>query len=147
MRLKVGAGVLVLAGALLLAACGSSGSGATSGTSSTSGASNGGTSITISNFMFDPMSLTVAPGGTVQRDQQGLGHPYPDGYRRAVQHRRHRSEPDEDVHGADEARDLPLHLQHPPVHDGLHHREVNRRARAAVTDGGNAGQNAGACRS
>ena len=67
MRLKVGAGVLVLAGALLLAACGSSGPAATSsGTSTTSGASGGGTSITISNFMFDPMSLTVAPGGTVR---------------------------------------------------------------------------------
>ncbi len=64
MRLKVGAGVLVLTGALLLAACGS-GSGTKSATSSTSGASGGGTSITITNFMFQPMSLTVAPGGTV----------------------------------------------------------------------------------
>jgi plastocyanin len=63
-RLKVGAGVLVLTGALLLAACGS-GSGTKSATSSTSGASGGGTSITITNFMFQPMSLTVAPGGTV----------------------------------------------------------------------------------
>ena len=64
MRLKVGAGVLVLAGALLLAACGG-GSSTKSGTTSTTGGSGGGTSITISNFMFQPMSLTVAPGGTV----------------------------------------------------------------------------------
>ena len=65
MRLKVGAGVLVLAGALLLAACGG-GSSTKSGTTSTTGASGGGTSITISNFMFQPMSLTVSPGGTVR---------------------------------------------------------------------------------
>jgi plastocyanin len=65
MRLKVGAGVLVLAGALLLAACGSS-SGTKSGTTPTSGTSGGGTSITITNFMFQPMSLTVAPGSTVK---------------------------------------------------------------------------------
>jgi plastocyanin len=64
MRLKVGAGVLVLAGALLLAACGG-GSSTKSGTTSTTSGSGGGTSITISNFMFQPMSLTVAPGGTV----------------------------------------------------------------------------------
>jgi plastocyanin len=63
-RVKGGPGVLVLAGAMLLAACGS-GSGTRSGTSSTTGASSNGTSITISNFMFQPMSLTVAPGGTV----------------------------------------------------------------------------------
>jgi plastocyanin len=68
-RLKVGAGVLVLAGALLLAACGG-GPGTKSGTPSTSGSSisssSSGTSITISNFMFQPMSLTVAPGATVR---------------------------------------------------------------------------------
>ncbi len=63
MRVKVGAGVLVLAGAMLLVACGS-GPGTKSGTSTT-GASSNGTSITITNFMFQPMSLTVAPGGTV----------------------------------------------------------------------------------
>ncbi len=70
MRLKVGAGVLVLSGALLLAACGSSGpvtkSGTpTTGTPTTMDASGSGTSITISNFMFQPMSLSVAPGATI----------------------------------------------------------------------------------
>jgi plastocyanin len=67
-RLKLGAGALVLAGALLLAACGG-GSGAKGGSpasgSPTSGSHRSGTSITISNFMFQPMSLTVSPGATV----------------------------------------------------------------------------------
>jgi plastocyanin len=58
MRSKLGAGALVLTGALLLAACGSS-----MPKASTSG---GGTSISISNFMFSPMSLTVAPGSTIK---------------------------------------------------------------------------------
>jgi plastocyanin len=63
MRLKLGAGVLVVAGALLLAACGGG-----SGTKSGGGAptSSGGTSITITNFMFQPMSLTVSAGATVK---------------------------------------------------------------------------------
>jgi plastocyanin len=61
MRSKFGAGALVLTGALLLAACGSSTPKASS--PSTSG---GGTSISISNFMFSPMSLTVAPGSTIK---------------------------------------------------------------------------------
>jgi len=63
MRLRMGAGVLVLAGALLLAACGSTGA---PKASAPTGSSHGGTSITISNFMFEPMSLTVAPGSTVK---------------------------------------------------------------------------------
>jgi plastocyanin len=65
LRLKVGAGVLVVAGALLLAACGG-GSGASSKSGSSAPASSGGTSITITNFMFEPMSLTVSPGATVK---------------------------------------------------------------------------------
>jgi plastocyanin len=65
-RLRFGAGALMLSGGLLLAACGggmasSSGSAATSVRSSTHG-----TSITISNFMFQPMSLSVAPGATIK---------------------------------------------------------------------------------
>jgi plastocyanin len=68
MRLRSGAGVLVIAGALLLAACGeggtSSSTATTSGSSSSTG-STGGDSITISNFMFMPMTNTVAPGATV----------------------------------------------------------------------------------
>ncbi len=70
MRLKFGAGVLVLAGALLLAACGGgtatmSGGSAPTGSSGSSGSSVG-TSITIKNFMFMPMSLTVSPGATIK---------------------------------------------------------------------------------
>jgi plastocyanin len=52
----------LVTGALLLAACGTttkSGSPATSSHGS-------GTSISISNFMFQPMSLTVSPGATVK---------------------------------------------------------------------------------
>jgi plastocyanin len=63
-RLKLGAGALLVAGALLLAACGSS-TPTKSGTAATSGASSGGTSITIKNFAFSPASLSVAPGVTI----------------------------------------------------------------------------------
>src|SRR5271170_991151 len=71
-RFRGGALVLVLAGALLLAACSSGGSGP-SGSASSSGSSSGSSSagakssnaITISNFMFSPMSVSVAPGSTV----------------------------------------------------------------------------------
>jgi plastocyanin len=71
-RYRGGALVLVLGGALLLAACssggsGSSGSAASSGSSSGSGSSAAKSSnaITISNFMFSPMSVSVAAGSTV----------------------------------------------------------------------------------
>ena len=64
-RLKWGAGVLFIAGALLLAACGSS-TPTMSGSAATSASSSGGSSITISNFMFMPMSLSVSPGATVK---------------------------------------------------------------------------------
>jgi len=73
-RYRGGALVLVLAGALLLAACSgggasSSGTGSTASTSTSSVATGSSstktTSITISNFMFSPMSATVAPGATV----------------------------------------------------------------------------------
>jgi plastocyanin len=64
MRLRSGAGILLIAGALLLAACGN-GSPAKSSTAATSGASTSGTHVTISNFMFHPMSLTVSPGATI----------------------------------------------------------------------------------
>jgi|SRR5580698_4827594 plastocyanin len=69
MRLRNGAGVLLLAGALLLSACGGGGGGKPS-TSGTTGANSGtsgtsGTHVTIQNFMFSPMDLSVAPGATV----------------------------------------------------------------------------------
>jgi plastocyanin len=65
--------VLVLAGALLLAACSRGGSGSGSASASGSGAASASgsgapkstNSITISNFMFSPMSVSVAPGSTV----------------------------------------------------------------------------------
>jgi len=57
--------VAVLGAALSLAACSSGGSStATTSAPATTGGS-GGSTITISNFMFAPMDLTVAPGATV----------------------------------------------------------------------------------
>lgn len=77
-RLRSGAVVLVLAGALLLASCGGGGghptassSGSSSGSSSTSSSQH----ITISNFMFSPMTDTVAPGSTVSvTNSDGVTH-------------------------------------------------------------------------
>ena len=66
-RCRGGALVLVLAGALLLAACsssGGSGSGS-SGSGASAGAATTTRSVTISNFMFSPMTASVAPGSTV----------------------------------------------------------------------------------
>src|SRR5580698_2228326 len=71
-RCRGGALALVLGGALLLAACSSGGSGS-SGSPASSGAGSGSTAagatstnaITISNFMFSPMSASVAPGSTI----------------------------------------------------------------------------------
>jgi plastocyanin len=72
-RFRGGALVLVLGGALLLAACssgGGSGMGSSTSSTSSSGSSGAGaaqstSSITISNFMFMPMSAAVAPGAKV----------------------------------------------------------------------------------
>ncbi len=73
-RFRGGALVLVLGGALLLAACsggGSSPSGSGSGATSTTARSASGagatstSTLTISNFMFSPMRASVAPGSTV----------------------------------------------------------------------------------
>jgi len=64
-RLKWGAGALVIAGALLLAACGTSGP-SMSDPPATSASSSRGSTITISNFMFMPMSISVSPGATVK---------------------------------------------------------------------------------
>jgi plastocyanin len=73
-RLRSGAVVLVLAGALLLASCsgGSGGSGHPAASKSTSASSD---HITISNFMFSPMSDEVAPGATVSvTNSDGVTH-------------------------------------------------------------------------
>jgi len=75
------AGLLVAAAALLLAACGGgtspssapattstspSSSSSSSGSSSGTAPASGSSSITISNFMFEPMTLDVAPGAAVK---------------------------------------------------------------------------------
>jgi plastocyanin len=57
-------GVVALAG-LLLAACGGGGS-APSHASSGAGAAVAANSVTISNFMYSPMTAVVAPGATVK---------------------------------------------------------------------------------
>jgi plastocyanin len=66
-RVRIGTGVLLLAGALLFVAIGGGGESAGPGSSasSVSSGSSTGTSITISNFMFSPMSMTVRPGATI----------------------------------------------------------------------------------
>jgi len=64
-RCRGGAFVLVLAGALLLAACSSSGGGGSGSSGSSASAATATKSVTISNFMFSPMSASVAPGSTV----------------------------------------------------------------------------------
>jgi plastocyanin len=63
---RIGTGVLVLAGALLFVAFGGGGESAEPGSSGSSVSSGStGTSISISNFMFSPMSITVKPGATI----------------------------------------------------------------------------------
>jgi plastocyanin len=64
-RARFGAGVLLIAGVLLLGAYISAPAfkGASAGQSSASSAT--GSRITISNFMFSPMALTVSPGTTI----------------------------------------------------------------------------------
>jgi plastocyanin len=62
-----GAVGLVVAGALLLAACdGGAASDGTGAAPTSSGAARQANSITISNFMFAPMSASVAPGTTIR---------------------------------------------------------------------------------
>jgi plastocyanin len=63
-RVRIGTGVLVFAGALLFVAFGGGGESAGPSSSVSSGSPTG-TSISISNFMFSPMSMTVHPGATI----------------------------------------------------------------------------------
>lgn len=67
-RLRYVAGVVVVAGALLLAGCGGGGPEAVRPTNSETlgGSGSSGAAITISNFMFSPMHLSVSPGATVR---------------------------------------------------------------------------------
>ena len=64
-RASIGAGVLLIAGALLLGACSSTPASKGAAPGQASGSSASGTQITISNFMFSPMTLTVSPGATI----------------------------------------------------------------------------------
>ena len=66
-RVRIGTGVLVLAGAVLFVAFGGGGESAGPGSSgsSVSSGSSTGTSISISNFMYSPMTLSVKPGATI----------------------------------------------------------------------------------
>ena len=65
-RLRCGAGAAVVACALLLAACGSGAPARHGMPSGAAPSGSTGTTVTISNFMFSPMQLTVAPGATVR---------------------------------------------------------------------------------
>jgi plastocyanin len=63
-RLRSRVGIVLVAGALLLAACGSAPAKGGSASSS-SGSAVHTNSITISNYMFSPMSVVVKPGSTI----------------------------------------------------------------------------------
>ena len=73
--MRSGAAVLGFTAALFLAACGGGGSG-----SSAPGGQGASTPVThgrisITNFMFQPMSITVAPGTTVSvHNADGVAH-------------------------------------------------------------------------
>jgi plastocyanin len=73
-----------LIAALLLTACGSSGTPASghSGTASVgsgTGSGSGTDTIVIKNFMYSPMSLTVAPGATVHiHNEDSVTHTFTD---------------------------------------------------------------------
>lgn len=57
------AGTLLIAGALLLGACGTA---TVKNPAATPQATGGSNSITISNFMFQPVKLSVSPGATIE---------------------------------------------------------------------------------
>jgi plastocyanin len=66
-RVRIGAVVLVAAAALLLSACGGGGSSAPAGSGGAGSAGAKATnSVTNSNFMYSPMTASVAPGSTVR---------------------------------------------------------------------------------
>ena len=64
-RTCYGAGVLLVAGALLIGAYISAPTPKGPAAGQSTGSSATGTHITISNFMYSPMELTVSPGATV----------------------------------------------------------------------------------
>ncbi len=64
-RALCGVGVLLIAGVLLVAAYISAPTSKGASADASSGSAATGTQITISNFMFSPMALTVSPGATV----------------------------------------------------------------------------------
>jgi plastocyanin len=64
-RARYGAGVLLIAGALLLGAYISAPASTGGVAGQSTGSSASGSHITISNFMFSPMALTVSRGTTV----------------------------------------------------------------------------------
>jgi plastocyanin len=64
-RAWYGAGIGVVAGILLLVAYTSAPAQKGGASAESSGSTVTGTHITISNFMFSPMALTVSPGATI----------------------------------------------------------------------------------
>ena len=117
-QLRLGAGALAVAGALLIAA-------PTSGAGATVATAKKGTSITISNFMFTPMSIKVKPGTKIKvTNKDSVTHTLSRAGKGHVQHRQHRPQPVQDHHRPEQGGYLPLHLQHPSVHDGNHHGDL-----------------------
>jgi plastocyanin len=64
-RVCYGAGVLLIAGVLLLVAYSIAPASKRASAGQSTGSAATGTHITISNFVFSPMALTVSPGATI----------------------------------------------------------------------------------
>ena len=64
-RARFGGCILFIAGVLLLVAYISAPARKGSSTSQSAGSAPSGTQITISNFMFSPMAITVSPGAII----------------------------------------------------------------------------------
>lgn len=112
--------------AIAVTACGSS----TKTTSQPGGSGAATNMIVIKNFAFKPASATVQPGAMVTvHNVDSTTHTLTatGSAKGDVRHWRHRRGPDQDVHGPDEAGQLPVPVQHPQLHDRYPQGELSPR--------------------